>query len=881
MRLSRTVQVLANWRPVCVLALAEFVRARVAHHRDAADGAVTTGREDLLALVAIVADEMRRLMVARTSLEQTRRHRGRLEEPLLAAVVAARRDEKRLTRHELDAANGAVVRFLDRVDEARAILSRAGAGGGGRLEVKDADVAGVGGDGDRVLLAVGAEGDGARRKTSSGMDGKEALIEADVVEKHVSVRKADGDDVDGGRLCEVDDGRRGRGRVGTRSREAELLGVVGVYERAGADVPECELAVDGADEDLVEVCGGMKDGAGDKGVGKVDAPDELGSADRPDKDVATIGGKSHDGVAEHEERGELCSLLFGCVRIGGGIGVTAVVVVLVHVPVGLVEGGHDVINGVVDGIDLAASKAVDLGARRSEDGVRAERDDERGDWCGKRGGDKEKRHPLCVPHGPAVAQAGDDIDVGRGGVFASKPGLKSERDVVADETECTEGRKEAVARDNLLGSCRCGRRGGGRGDIGIAGGTLASSFRVWLGVDSMLRRLDSGQKEAARAAAALPTTSHKISPHRTGSRASQAVQAGPQKKCSEKRSRCWAEEKREVEPNGTRKTEQAARVEFCASLLSGRRRERERVATRSTVEAVKCDRNALLCSHHHTQSGHRSSIIREKEPATMAPPKDPEIDAEAELASQLAADVAAAESSTKAKAAASSSSSSSTPAAERQPFSTLDLSEPTRKAIDTMGFKTMTEHALFGDADHQGARPRPHLAAPRTAVHQRARRPGCEHRVAPGAGVCRVRVGPTIPAAVHVPKEERGQEDHRVYELVQLGQVPLGSAQLYRRARAGSARQAEAAEAHQHVFRVLQCAVGNAAVHRPKDSGSKRKEVDAEGGEDDGDINPKRQQSDRRAYYRRNHQNGSGSKDHFRKSGANATRSSGSKQWSR
>ncbi|EST08975.1 DNA/RNA helicase, DEAD/DEAH box type, N-terminal [Kalmanozyma brasiliensis GHG001] len=75
----------------------------------------------------------------------------------------------------------------------------------------------------------------------------------------------------------------------------------------------------------------------------------------------------------------------------------------------------------------------------------------------------------------------------------------------------------------------------------------------------------------------------------------------------------------------------------------------------------------------------------------MAPPKNIDVDAESELASQLAADVAAAESSTAAKAKASSSSSSSTPAAERQPFSALDLSEPTRKAIDAMGFKTMTE----------------------------------------------------------------------------------------------------------------------------------------------------------------------------------------------
>lgn len=72
----------------------------------------------------------------------------------------------------------------------------------------------------------------------------------------------------------------------------------------------------------------------------------------------------------------------------------------------------------------------------------------------------------------------------------------------------------------------------------------------------------------------------------------------------------------------------------------------------------------------------------------MAPHKNPDVeggDAEAELASQLAADIAASENKAKA------SSSSSTPAAERQPFSSLDLSEPTRKAISAMGFTTMTE----------------------------------------------------------------------------------------------------------------------------------------------------------------------------------------------
>lgn len=63
-----------------------------------------------------------------------------------------------------------------------------------------------------------------------------------------------------------------------------------------------------------------------------------------------------------------------------------------------------------------------------------------------------------------------------------------------------------------------------------------------------------------------------------------------------------------------------------------------------------------------------------------------DLDAEALLASELAADVAKAEASSSAVAKAAS-----TPAALRQPFSELELSEPTNKALSSMGFSTMTE----------------------------------------------------------------------------------------------------------------------------------------------------------------------------------------------
>ncbi|PWN48668.1 ATP-dependent RNA helicase HAS1 [Violaceomyces palustris] len=69
----------------------------------------------------------------------------------------------------------------------------------------------------------------------------------------------------------------------------------------------------------------------------------------------------------------------------------------------------------------------------------------------------------------------------------------------------------------------------------------------------------------------------------------------------------------------------------------------------------------------------------------MAPQVHP--DPEALLASQLANDVQQAAN----KDAAASSSSSQSPAATRQPFSSLQLSEPTTKSLQAMGFQTMTE----------------------------------------------------------------------------------------------------------------------------------------------------------------------------------------------
>ncbi|MCO5573510.1 hypothetical protein L7F22_027281 [Adiantum nelumboides] len=60
-------------------------------------------------------------------------------------------------------------------------------------------------------------------------------------------------------------------------------------------------------------------------------------------------------------------------------------------------------------------------------------------------------------------------------------------------------------------------------------------------------------------------------------------------------------------------------------------------------------------------------------------------DAEAQLASQLASDIANAEAST------SSSTKGADSTKQREPFSKLDLSPPTSRALENMGFSTMTE----------------------------------------------------------------------------------------------------------------------------------------------------------------------------------------------
>lgn len=86
----------------------------------------------------------------------------------------------------------------------------------------------------------------------------------------------------------------------------------------------------------------------------------------------------------------------------------------------------------------------------------------------------------------------------------------------------------------------------------------------------------------------------------------------------------------------------------------------------------------------------------------MAPSSSAHNDAEAALATQLAEDVRMAETGTGSTSKvlgadatkdedANGPSSSATPAALKQPFSAAELSEPTMRAIESMGFKTMTE----------------------------------------------------------------------------------------------------------------------------------------------------------------------------------------------
>ena len=85
----------------------------------------------------------------------------------------------------------------------------------------------------------------------------------------------------------------------------------------------------------------------------------------------------------------------------------------------------------------------------------------------------------------------------------------------------------------------------------------------------------------------------------------------------------------------------------------------------------------------------------------MAPSRDHQEDAEAALVSQLAADVRQAESgqASTSKVLGADASQDVAPEAStstatqqpRQPFSEIDLSEPTSRALEQMGFKTMTE----------------------------------------------------------------------------------------------------------------------------------------------------------------------------------------------
>lgn len=71
-------------------------------------------------------------------------------------------------------------------------------------------------------------------------------------------------------------------------------------------------------------------------------------------------------------------------------------------------------------------------------------------------------------------------------------------------------------------------------------------------------------------------------------------------------------------------------------------------------------------------------------------PEKAEIDAEAQLASQLASDIADAEKSSS-NSDGKELSKGASASNDRAPFSSLDLSPPTMKALENMGFKSMTE----------------------------------------------------------------------------------------------------------------------------------------------------------------------------------------------
>ena len=65
--------------------LRELEPARVAHDARVPNRAVGAGSQERLAVVAVVANEVRRSVVTRALLEETRRRGGRVEEPLLRA----------------------------------------------------------------------------------------------------------------------------------------------------------------------------------------------------------------------------------------------------------------------------------------------------------------------------------------------------------------------------------------------------------------------------------------------------------------------------------------------------------------------------------------------------------------------------------------------------------------------------------------------------------------------------------------------------------------------------------------------------------------------------------------------------------------------------
>ena len=255
-----------------------------------------------------------------------------------------------------------------------------------------------------MCLAVRAERDAPRRKPAVDVHGKECVPKADIKQHHIAVRVGHRQHVHGRRLRQLHDARL---RLAPHLVARERVDVL-----ASAHIPDLHAAIGAAQHNLVKVGRGVHRTRRDP-TPKRQHLEQLVGGERPHERALPVRGECDDVIAKHEERAEQRVRVLSVVL--GHLAPT-------HVPVHTGAGGH-------------------------KQAIRRGRDRHARDRMLQHGPDKQQGHAVRVPHRPGVADARNEVHVGRLRVLTAEARLQHKGRAVRDAPQHPKGCIEWRALD--------------------------------------------------------------------------------------------------------------------------------------------------------------------------------------------------------------------------------------------------------------------------------------------------------------------------------------------------------------------------------------------------------------------------------------------------